>query len=120
MIGTKIRTFREAANLKIEYIADVVGIDKSTLSRIENNQVRPKREYVEKIAKELDIDIEDFYEVDPTHIQMVNNSQTTSDFGQIGQFNGVPLEFVEKLLDRVERMNERMVNVIKEALIKRD
>lgn len=57
MIGTIIRTKREAANLKIEYMADVIGIDKSTLSRIEKNQVKPKREYVERIAKELNVDI---------------------------------------------------------------
>lgn len=114
MIGTKLRAYREAANIKIEYMADVAGIDTSTLSRIERNQIKPKREYVERIAKELDVDIEVFYEADATHIQMVNNSQT-NDFGQVGQFNGVPLEFVDKLLDRVERMNEYMMNTLKEV-----
>ncbi len=119
MIGTKLRTYREAADITIERMADAVGIDTSTLSRIERNERKPKRQYVERIAKELDMDVDDFYEVDSTHIEMVNNNQT-NDFGQVGQFNGVPLEFVEKLLDRMERMNEYMMNAVKEVLGKRN
>ena len=115
MIGNKLRAQREAHKITLEQLADTLGIDTSTLSRIETNKVKPKRIYIDRIAKALDVDPMAFYEEDVIDNLTVKNSLLIESSNSNSSY-GIPLEFVEKLLDRIERMNEHMLNTLKQSL----
>lgn len=116
MTGSIIKLKRLDKNYTQEYMAEVLDIDKSTYSRIENNQIKPKKEYLEKLALEFQCSLEDFnsYSQESISMQSVLNSSSQQNDKDL-----IPVEFVEKMLDRMERMHEYMASVIKEIINKK-
>lgn len=58
----KLWEIRTAKGLKLEAVAAVTGVSKSTLNNIENGKTSPTLANLEKIAKGLGCRISDLYE----------------------------------------------------------
>ena len=62
MVIIKLWEIRTAKGLKLEAVAAVTGVSKSTLNSIENGKTSPTLANLEKIAKGLGCRISDLYE----------------------------------------------------------
>ena len=62
MVIIKLGEIRTAKGLKLEAVAAVTGVSKSTLNNIENGKTSPTLANLEKIAKGLGCRISDLYE----------------------------------------------------------
>lgn len=62
MVIIKLWEIRTAKGLKLEAVAAVTGVSKSTLNNIENGKTSPTLANLEKIAKGLGCRISDMYE----------------------------------------------------------
>ena len=62
MVIIKLWELRTAKGLKLEAVAAVTGVSKSTLNNIENGKTSPTLANLEKIAKGLGCRISDLYE----------------------------------------------------------
>ncbi|WP_294337588.1 helix-turn-helix domain-containing protein [uncultured Clostridium sp.] len=62
MVIIKLWEVRTAKGLKLEAVAAVTGVSKSTLNNIENGKTSPTLANLEKIAKGLGCRISDLYE----------------------------------------------------------
>lgn len=62
MVIIKLWEIRTAKGLKLEAVAAVTGVSKSTLNNIENGKISPTLANLEKIAKGLGCRISDLYE----------------------------------------------------------
>lgn len=62
MVIIKLWEIRTAKGLKLEAVAAVTGVSKSTLNNIENGKTSPTLTNLEKIAKGLGCRISDLYE----------------------------------------------------------
>ena len=62
MVIIKLWEIRTAKGLKLEAVAAVTGVSKSTLNNIENGKTSPTLANLEKIAKGLGRRISDLYE----------------------------------------------------------
>lgn len=62
MVIIKLWEIRTAKGLKLEAVAAVTGVSKSTLNNIENGKTSPTLDNLEKIAKGLGCRISDLYE----------------------------------------------------------
>jgi transcriptional regulator with XRE-family HTH domain len=60
MLGKYIRLQRLMRNLKQEHVAEKAGIDQSSYSRIERDQIDPSWSRVKKIAEGIGCRIRDF------------------------------------------------------------
>ncbi len=56
-LGARVRELRKARNWTLEQAARQAGLARSTLSKIENDQMSPTYEAVQKLARGLDISI---------------------------------------------------------------
>lgn len=65
-LGQRIQTLRKRAKLRQEYVAEQIGIDAKSLSRIEGGSRFPSMETLEKIASVLKIPLRDFFEFPDT------------------------------------------------------
>ena len=62
MVIIKLCEIRTAKGLKLEAVAAVTGVSKSTLNNIENGKTSPTLANLEKVAKGLGCRISDLYE----------------------------------------------------------
>lgn len=62
MVIIKLWEIRTAKGLKLEAVAAVTGVSKSTLNNIENGKTSPTLANMEKIAKGLGCRISELYE----------------------------------------------------------
>lgn len=62
MVIIKLWEIRTAKGLKLEAVAALTGVSKSTLNNIENGKTSPTLANLEKIAKGLGCRINDLYE----------------------------------------------------------
>ena len=62
MVIIKLWEIRTAKGLKLEAVAAVTGVSKSTLNTIENGKTSPTLANLEKVAKGLGCRISDLYE----------------------------------------------------------
>lgn len=62
MVIIKLWEIRTVKGLKLEAVAAVTGVSKSTLNNIENGKTSPTLANLEKIAKGLGCRISDLYE----------------------------------------------------------
>ena len=64
-VGRRIKEIREANNIKQCVLAEMLSMEPSNLTRIENGYQFPKEENLEKIAKVLNVEIKDLFDFTP-------------------------------------------------------
>lgn len=63
MISKNIKQIRNEKRLTLRELSELSGVSKSTISDIENNKVNPSTNTLEKLAKGLSVNVEDFFKV---------------------------------------------------------
>ncbi len=58
-IGSRIRLRRLSRGIRLSAMARAIGYDRGYLSHVENNEVTPSAELVEKIAQYLEVSVQD-------------------------------------------------------------
>lgn len=76
---SKLKVLREVNNYTQEFVAETLGVDQSTYSKIERNPKNLKAEQAEKLAKLYDVDVSDIISSDIT----ISFSHNTIDKGFI-------------------------------------
>ena len=64
-LAQQIRSFRQKKGYTLEDVSKLTGVAKSTISKIENNQVSPSFEIVHALAKGLAIDLPQLFDSAP-------------------------------------------------------
>lgn len=63
-LSAALRAHRTRAGLTVRQLAEKSGLTSSTLSRLETGQIEtPRPEHLQRLARALDVDIEDLYAV---------------------------------------------------------
>jgi transcriptional regulator with XRE-family HTH domain len=75
-IGEKIKTVREAKNLSQKEISNMVLMDQSQYSKIENGKTDPTTNTLEKIAKALGIELSELF-ISDTIFKDINSADKT-------------------------------------------
>jgi transcriptional regulator with XRE-family HTH domain len=75
-IGEKIKTVREAKNLSQKEISNMVQMDQSQYSKIENGKTDPTTNTLEKIAKALGIELSELF-ISDTIFKNINSADKT-------------------------------------------
>lgn len=57
----KVRQFREQKKLSQAELARRLGVDRSTINKIENGKTKPSLSLLERIAVELNVSVKDFF-----------------------------------------------------------
>ncbi len=119
MIGYQIRKVRENKGLKRPDLAAKLGIDESTLGRIENNQVKVSAERLLKISEILNVPINDFFEGE----SVVNFNNNHINIAYINQFIESQKEVADKqsnllnsLLEENNRISTKLLALIDKFL----
>ncbi|NNU80729.1 helix-turn-helix transcriptional regulator [Halovulum dunhuangense] len=80
-LGKRVRELRKARNWTLEQAAQKAGLARSTLSKIENEQMSPTFEAVQKLAQGLDISVPQLFTPPKTSRTMARRAITRSGEG---------------------------------------
>ena len=93
LLGKRIRELRKRNNLKQEKLAELVGLEPTSISNIENGYNYPSFQNLEKIANALDVTFVDIFKFEQhketenliAEINQIlkNNPEKTKDFYKI-------------------------------------
>lgn len=116
----KLRTIRKQKGYTQQQIADIIATDVSNYSRKESGDVKIIRDEWDKIARFLDVTVEDIYEDEEAKV-VVNNDHPifngNSSGGNINhQFNNIPGSIIENLqgyINLLKEENERLKEELK-------
>ncbi len=123
-IGTRVRQYREARNWSQEDLAIRLDTTQTTISNIESDKNVPGSLLLNKIAKELEVDINDILNDSANNI-MSNNDFSDHAVAAVNQYNPVfnmqSPELVESLLKNQEQITRliEMQNRLIESLLKK-
>ncbi|MDC7860846.1 XRE family transcriptional regulator [Pantoea ananatis] len=75
-IGNKIRSLRKARGMKIEELAEAVGVDGANISRLETGKQKSFTEQsINKIAKALSVDVSELFSTGTAETTVYNDSR---------------------------------------------
>ncbi|MBL1220490.1 helix-turn-helix transcriptional regulator [Chryseobacterium sp. L7] len=115
----KLRSVRKRKGITQQQIADIIATDVSNYSRKESGDVRIFKEEWDKIARFLEIPLEEIYEDD--EVRQINHFDNNSNSNNIGNVSGnyycnVPeflLESQRELIEILKKENLRLEEELK-------
>lgn len=122
-LGTKVRQYREAKNWSQDDLALRLDVTQSTISNIESDKSIPNSLLLNRIAKELDVDINDLFNDSSNNI-MSNNEFSDHAVAAVNQYNPVfnmhSPEIIESILKNQEQISKliELQNKLIESLLK--
>jgi transcriptional regulator with XRE-family HTH domain len=107
----KLRVIRKQKGYTQQQIADIIATDVSNYSRKESGDVKIVRDEWEKIARFLDVSVEDIYEDEEAKVVINNNhpvynDQSSSSSGVITQFHNISTSIIQNLQDYIALLKE--------------
>lgn len=106
----KLKSLRKQRGYTQEYMSKVISTDVSNYSRKENDEVRIYDDEWEKLAKALDVPVEEIKEERPGRV--VNNDNLTfndqSANNNFNQYYNIPNSIVENLQDYIKILKEQI------------
>ena len=103
-LGERVRAIRRARNWTLEEAANRAGLARSTLSKIENEQMSPTFDAVQKLARGLDIDVPQLFQ--PAAVDKVSGRRAIT---RVGEGRGHPTATYEHELLAVDLSRKRML-----------
>ena len=82
-----LKTMRLSKGIKQRELAESIGISEMVLSLIENNQVLPKPETLQKIALKLECNIEDIYTAKELKLLKAKKTTVKGDYNLHGRLD---------------------------------
>jgi len=107
----KLRVIRKQKGYTQQQIADIIATDVSNYSRKESGDVKIVRDEWDKIARFLDVSVEDIYEDEEAKVVINNNhpvynDQSSSSSGTITQFHNMSASIIQNLQDYIALLKE--------------
>ncbi len=115
MGNSKLKIFRELNNYTQQYVADILGINQNTYSRLEHNPTKLTAEQAEKLSELYDIGIADLLSNDSAIIF----SNTNSTIDKNGYFAGsyeAQKESFEREIQTIKEVLGREIKSLKEEI----
>ncbi|MDR2237750.1 MAG: helix-turn-helix domain-containing protein [Chryseobacterium sp.] len=117
----KLRLIRKQKGYTQQEIADIIATDVSNYSRKESGDVRIIRDEWDKIARFLDVPVEEIYEEEEAKVVVNNdhpvfNDTSSSGNGVFNMFNNIPGTIIQNLQDYIALLkeeNERLKEELK-------
>ncbi|MEI3789844.1 MULTISPECIES: helix-turn-helix domain-containing protein [Chryseobacterium] len=123
-IGTKVRQYREAKNWSQEDLAIRLDTTQTTISNIESDKNIPNSLLLSKMAKELEVDINDLLNDSSNNI-MSNNEFSDHAVAAVNQYNPIfniqSPEITESILKNQEQITKliELQSKLIESLLKK-
>lgn len=115
VVMEKLKNLRKQRGYTQEYMSKIISTDVSNYSRKENDEVRIYDDEWEKLAKALDVPVEEIKEERPSKV--VNNDNLTfndqSANNNFNQYYNIPNSIVENLQSYIKVLEEQ-VGALKE------
>ncbi|UOU99925.1 helix-turn-helix domain-containing protein [Chryseobacterium daecheongense] len=105
----KLRLLRKKKGYTQQQIADVIATDVSNYSRKENGDVRIIKDEWDKIARFLDVSVEEIYEEDDAKVVINNDHPVFNDNAAssiMTQFNNFSASVIQNLQDYISLLKE--------------
>lgn len=123
----KLRIIRKQKGYTQQQIADFIATDVSNYSRKESGDVKIVPEEWEKIARFLDVPVEEIYEEEEAKIVVNNdhpvfNDQSAGAIDTQNQYNNIPGSIIQNLQDYItvlKEENERLKEELKSSKAKK-
>lgn len=118
---SKLKILREVNNYTQEFIAEALGVDQSTYSKLEKNPKNLKAEQAEKLAKLYEMEVSDILSSDIvisfTHNTIdkgyIHNHLDQKDMIQILLADkDSQIDFLKKELDHVKSQNDQLLKML--------
>jgi transcriptional regulator with XRE-family HTH domain len=117
MIKQKLTNKRVEKNLSQEKIADLLGISQSQYNRRENGVTKISKKEWDKMAKVLDVTLDDIYEPEDG-IYIINKESTSGDylssynhFGSNDDFFETMKKYIYKLEEEIKVQNQNITKL---------
>ncbi|MFP3596078.1 helix-turn-helix transcriptional regulator [Chryseobacterium sp. SIMBA_029] len=114
----KLRRLRKQKGFTQQQIADAIATDLSNYSRKETGDVRIIREEWEKIAKFMDVPLEEIYQEEEATIIINNENNTVSDQAGFYNINGnnsnnynIPNSVIDNLQEYITLLKEEIARL---------
>jgi transcriptional regulator with XRE-family HTH domain len=107
-IGSKIRKRRIEKGYSQEYLADKLSISQATLSNIESDKSIPDILVLQKITKELDLEVQDLLNSEKIIINNVENNHGVGYAEIVNQLSEKVIEQYELRLRDLYEINENL------------
>jgi transcriptional regulator with XRE-family HTH domain len=115
MIHEKLKKIRTEKGMSQEKMAKILSTDISSYSRKENGKTKIHDDEWEKIAKALDVPVEDLKGKVAEGIVHNNNSTFNDNSGNYNQYYTIPNSIIENLQDYINLLKEENQSLKKEV-----
>lgn len=113
-LGENIRKIRELKGFSQQNLADEIGVDQKTVSRIEKGTLSPKFELLVKISKTMSINLSQLLDFDEKFI--FNNYNQNHQGGNFVAYNNTEIEKVEELYKQLLKEKDEVIALLKKAI----
>ena len=104
----KLKTLRKQRGYTQEYMSKIISTDVSNYSRKESGDVRIYDDEWEKLAKALDVPVEDIKEEKPSSIVQNNDNLTFNDnSGNYNYYCSIPNHILDNLNDYIALLKKQ-------------
>ncbi|WP_082738326.1 helix-turn-helix domain-containing protein [Chryseobacterium sp. CCH4-E10] len=102
-LGTKVKQYREAKRLSQDDLALRLDVTQSTISNIESDKSIPNSMLLSRIAKELDVDMNQLFDDKVTNVSNIEKNDGVVNTGS-GTINMQSPELIESILKNQEQI----------------
>ncbi|MCW3160917.1 helix-turn-helix domain-containing protein [Chryseobacterium oryctis] len=106
-IGSKVRKYREAKGLSQEDLAFRLDVAQTTISSIESDKSVPNSILLNKIAQELDVNINDILDEGNTQINNIERNEGVISF-DTNTVNMLSEKLIEQYEERIKELKEQV------------
>lgn len=108
-IGSKVRKYREGKGWSQEDLAFRLDVAQTTISSIESDKSIPNSILLNKIAQELDVNINDILDGAKTNISNVEKNDGVINVDtNVGTINMLSEKLIEQYEERLKEMKEQL------------
>lgn len=116
----KLKNLRKQRGYTQDYMSKIIATDVSNYSRKENGEVRIFEDEWEKLAKALDVPVEQIKEEKPGTVVQNNNDSTTFNDNSSGinyntNYYNVPNQVMDNLQDYIKILKEQIESLKQEV-----
>lgn len=106
-IGSKVRKYREIKGLSQEDLAFRMDVAQTTISSIESDKSVPNSILLNKIAQELDVNINDILDEGNTQINNIEKNEGVISF-DTNTVNMLSEKLIEQYEERIKELKEQI------------
>lgn len=108
-IGSKVKKYREGKGWSQDDLAFRLDVAQTTISSIESDKSVPNSILLNKIAKELDINLNELFDEGKTNINTVEKNEGVINVDtNIGTFNMLSDKLMEQYEERIKELKDQV------------